>query len=203
MDIDAQVTRLKAAIRDVPDFPKPGIVFKDITTLLQEPVLFRRALDLMTVMCGDLPVDKVVAIESRGFILGGALADRLGAGFVPVRKPGKLPWKSRSARYELEYGSDTLEMHEDAVGPADRVLVVDDVIATGGTARAVARSRRGPRRLRERLRFPRRAGLLEGPGASARPRGAEPDPVLSVLTYSVLIGLELAPVAQLDRARAS
>jgi len=138
MDIEAQVGRLKAAIRDVPDFPKPGIVFKDITTLLQEPVLFRRALDLMTVMCGDLPVDKVVAIESRGFILGGALADRLGAGFVPVRKPGKLPWKSRSARYELEYGSDTLEMHEDAVGPADRVLVVDDVIATGGTARAVA-----------------------------------------------------------------
>jgi adenine phosphoribosyltransferase len=138
MDIDAQVAGLKAAIRDVPDFPKPGIVFKDITTLLQEPVLFRRALDLMTVLCGDLPVDKVVAIESRGFILGGALADRLGAGFVPVRKPGKLPWKSRSARYELEYGTDTLEMHEDAVGPADRVLVVDDVIATGGTARAVA-----------------------------------------------------------------
>jgi len=137
MDIDAQVAGLKAAIRDVPDFPKPGIVFKDITTLLQEPVLLRRALDLMTVMCGDLPVDKVVAIESRGFILGGALADRLGAGFVPVRKPGKLPWKSRSATYELEYGTDTLEMHEDAVGPADRVLVVDDVIATGGTARAV------------------------------------------------------------------
>jgi len=137
MDIDAQVTRLKAAIRDVPNFPKPGIIFKDITTLLQEPVLLRRALDLMTVMCGDLPVDKVVAIESRGFILGGALADRLGAGFVPVRKPGKLPWKSRSATYELEYGTDTLEMHEDAVGPADRVLVVDDVIATGGTARAV------------------------------------------------------------------
>jgi adenine phosphoribosyltransferase len=138
MDIDAQVGRLKAAIRDVPDFPKPGIVFKDITTLLQDPALLRRALDLMTVMCGDLAVDKVVAIESRGFILGGALADRLGAGFVPVRKPGKLPWKSRSASYELEYGTDTLEMHEDAVGPADRVLVVDDVIATGGTARAVA-----------------------------------------------------------------
>jgi adenine phosphoribosyltransferase len=138
MDIDAQVAGLKAAIRDVPDFPKPGIVFKDITTLLQEPVLLRRALDLMTVLCGDLPVDKVVAIESRGFILGGALADRLGAGFVPVRKPGKLPWKSRSASYELEYGTDTLEMHEDAVGPADRVLVVDDVIATGGPARAGA-----------------------------------------------------------------
>jgi len=137
MDIEAQVGQLRAAIRDVPDFPKPGVVFKDITTLLRDPVAFRRALDLMTVLCGDLPADKVVAIESRGFILGGALADRLGAGFVPVRKPGKLPWKSRSVRYELEYGTDTLEMHEDAVGPADRLLVVDDVIATGGTARAV------------------------------------------------------------------
>jgi adenine phosphoribosyltransferase len=137
METEAQVEALKAAIRDVPDFPKPGILFKDITTLLRDAAHFRRALDLMTVMCGDLTVDKVVAIESRGFILGGALADRLGAGFVPVRKPGKLPWRSRSATYELEYGSDRLEMHEDAVGPADRVLVVDDVIATGGTARAV------------------------------------------------------------------
>lgn len=137
MDIEAQVGTLRAAIRDVPDFPKPGIVFKDITTLLRDPLLLRRALDLMTVLCGDLPADKVVAIESRGFILGGALADRLGAGFVPVRKPGKLPWKARRAEYELEYGTDSLEMHEDAVGPSDRVLVVDDVIATGGTARAV------------------------------------------------------------------
>jgi adenine phosphoribosyltransferase len=137
IDIDAQVAQLRAAIRDVPDFPKPGIVFKDITTLLSDPALFRRALDLMSVLCGDLAADKVVAIESRGFILGGALADRLGAGFVPVRKAGKLPWRSRKATYELEYGTDTLEMHEDAVGPADRVLVVDDVVATGGTARAV------------------------------------------------------------------
>jgi adenine phosphoribosyltransferase len=137
MDIDAQVATLRAAIRDVPDFPKPGVAFKDITTLLRDPLLFRRSLDLMTVLCGDLAVDKVVAIESRGFILGGALADRLGAGFVPVRKAGKLPWKTRSARYELEYGSDTLEMHEDAVNQADRILVVDDVMATGGTARAV------------------------------------------------------------------
>jgi adenine phosphoribosyltransferase len=137
MRTEAQVEALKAAIRDVPDFPKPGIVFKDITTLLRDATLFRRALDLMTVLCGDLPVDKVVAIESRGFILGGALADRLGAGFVPVRKPGKLPWRARSASYALEYGTDTLEMHEDGVGPADRVLVVDDVIATGGTAHAV------------------------------------------------------------------
>ena len=136
LNTDAQVEALRSSIRDVPDFPKPGIVFKDITTLLRDPVLFRRALDLMTVLCGDLPVDKVVAIESRGFILGGALADRLGAGFVPVRKPGKLPWKSRRVSYQLEYGEDELEMHEDAVGPADRVLVVDDVIATGGTAQA-------------------------------------------------------------------
>jgi adenine phosphoribosyltransferase len=136
MSIESQVAALRAAIRDVPDFPKPGILFKDITTLLRDRDHLRRALDLMTVLCGDLPVDKVVAMESRGFILGGALADRLGAGFVPVRKPGKLPGKTRRATFELEYGTDTLEMHEDAVGPADRVLVVDDVIATGGTARA-------------------------------------------------------------------
>ena len=138
MDIEAQVGPLKAAIRDVPDFPKAGVVFKDITTLLRDPVLFRRSLDLMTALCGDLAPDKVVAIESRGFIIGGALADRLGAGFVPVRKPGRLPWKARRVSYELEYGQDELEMHEDAVRAGERVLVVDDVIATGGTARAVA-----------------------------------------------------------------
>ena len=137
MNVDSQVESLKSAIRDVPDFPKPGIVFKDITTLLRDPVQFRRAIDLLTVLAGDLAVDQVIAIESRGFILGGALAQRLGAGFVPVRKPGKLPWRSRKASYALEYGTDTLEIHEDAVGPGDRVLVVDDVIATGGTARAV------------------------------------------------------------------
>jgi adenine phosphoribosyltransferase len=137
MNLDAQVESLKSSIRDVPDFPKPGIVFKDITTLLQDPVLFRRALDLLVVLCGDLRAGKVVAIESRGFILGGALAHRLGAGFVPVRKPGKLPWKARRASYQLEYGEDALEMHEDAVTAGESVLVVDDVIATGGTAAAV------------------------------------------------------------------
>jgi adenine phosphoribosyltransferase len=138
MDTGSQIESLKRAIRDVPDFPKPGIVFKDITTLLRDPVLFRRSLDLLSVLCGDLGAQKVVAIESRGFILGGALALRLGAGFVPVRKPGKLPWKSRQASYELEYGKDTLEIHEDALAAGERVLVVDDVIATGGTAKAVA-----------------------------------------------------------------
>ena len=138
MNLDAHIEALKAAIRDVPDFPKPGIVFKDITTLLQDPILLRRSLDMLAVVCGDLRVDKVVAIESRGFILGGALAYHLGVGFVPVRKPGKLPWRARKASYALEYGTDSLEIHEDAVGPADHVLVVDDVIATGGTAKAVA-----------------------------------------------------------------
>ena len=137
MDIQAQADALKAAIRDVPDFPKKGIVFKDITTLLKDPVLFRRTMDLLAVVCGDRPVDKVVAIESRGFILGGVLASRLNAGFVPVRKPGKLPAKTLSASYELEYGTDSLEIHEDALTRGDRVLIVDDVIATGGTARAV------------------------------------------------------------------
>jgi adenine phosphoribosyltransferase len=137
MDFDAQVEPLRAAIRDVPDFPKPGIVFKDITTLLRDATLFRRSLDLLTVLCGDLAPDKVVAIESRGFIIGGALADRLGAGFVPVRKPGKLPWRSRKVSYELEYGKDTLEIHDDALRSGERVLAVDDVIATGGTATAV------------------------------------------------------------------
>ncbi len=137
MDIQAQVDALKAAIRDVPDFPKKGIVFKDITTLLKDPALFRRTVDLLTVLSGDRPVDKVVAIESRGFILGGVLASRLGAGFVPVRKPGKLPAKTLRASYALEYGTDTLEIHEDALNKGERVLIVDDVIATGGTAHAV------------------------------------------------------------------
>ncbi len=137
MDIQAQVDALKAAIRDVPDFPKKGIVFKDITTLLKDPALFRRTVDLLTVLSGDRPVDKVVAIESRGFILGGVLASRLGAGFVPVRKPGKLPAKTLRASYALEYGTDTLEIHEDALEKGERVLIVDDVIATGGTAHAV------------------------------------------------------------------
>jgi adenine phosphoribosyltransferase len=138
MDIEAQIETLKTAIRDVPDFPKPGIVFKDITTLLQDPVLFRRSIDLLVVACGDRPVDKIVAIESRGFLFGGALAHRLGAGLVPVRKPGKLPWKTLQASYELEYGTDSIEMHADALAEGDQIIIVDDLIATGGTAAAVA-----------------------------------------------------------------
>jgi adenine phosphoribosyltransferase len=136
MNVEESVASLKAVIRDVPDFPKPGIVFKDITTLLKNPKAYRRALDLFTVLCGDHLADKVLAIESRGFIVGATLADRLGLGFVPLRKPGKLPGKTLRHTYSLEYGEDCLEIHDDAILPGERVLIVDDVIATGGTAHA-------------------------------------------------------------------
>ena len=136
MTLETSAESLKSLIRDVPDFPKPGILFKDITTLLRDPIGFRRALDLFTVLCGDREVDAVMAIESRGFILGSALADRLGVGFVPVRKPGKLPARTIQCTYDLEYGTDSLEVHEDAFRKGQRVLIVDDVIATGGTAKA-------------------------------------------------------------------
>jgi adenine phosphoribosyltransferase len=136
MSLESSAESLKSLIRDVPDFPKPGIVFKDITTLLRDPIGFRRSLDLFTALCGDLPVDAVMAIESRGFIFGSALADRLGVGFVPVRKVGKLPARTIKHTYDLEYGTDCVEVHEDAFTKGQRVLVVDDVIATGGTARA-------------------------------------------------------------------
>jgi adenine phosphoribosyltransferase len=136
MNVEPSIAALKAVIRDVPDFPKPGILFKDITTLLKDPQAFRRAMGLMAVLCGDHRADKVLAIESRGFIVGAALADRLGLGFVPLRKPGKLPGRTIRLSYDLEYGQDCLEIHDDALRPGERVLIVDDVIATGGTARA-------------------------------------------------------------------
>ena len=139
MNVEESLTSLKAVIRDVPDFPKPGILFKDITTLLKNPQAYRRALDLFTVLCGDHLADKVVAIESRGFIVGATLADRLGLGFVPLRKPGKLPGRTMRHTYDLEYGQDCLEIHEDALNKGDRVLIVDDVIATGGTAQAAGK----------------------------------------------------------------
>ena len=127
---------LKRLIRDVPDFPKPGILFKDITTLLRDPKGLRTAVDCLVEPYRQAQLDHVVGIESRGFILGAVVADRLGVGFVPVRKPGKLPAATRSASYALEYGTDTLEMHRDALAPGQRVLIVDDLLATGGTARA-------------------------------------------------------------------
>jgi adenine phosphoribosyltransferase len=127
---------LKSRIRHVPDFPKPGILFYDVTTLLRDPSGFRLAVDSLSAPYRDKPIDVVVGIESRGFILGSAVADRLGAGFVPVRKLGKLPAATVRASYALEYGSDSLEIHKDAVEPGQRVLIVDDLLATGGTARA-------------------------------------------------------------------
>jgi len=133
------IEALKRAIRDVPDFPKPGIVFKDITTLLRDGSGLKRVGDLLTGLCSHVHVDAIVAVESRGFILGGLLADRLGVGFVPVRKLGKLPWRSRRVTYDLEYGQDSLEIHEDALRAGEKALIVDDVLATGGTAQAAAR----------------------------------------------------------------
>jgi adenine phosphoribosyltransferase len=129
---------LKAKIRHVPDFPKAGILFYDITTLLRDPQGFRDTIAALATPYEKAGIDLVVGIESRGFILGGAVADRLGAGFCPVRKPGKLPAKTLTEAYALEYGSGTLEIHADAVVPGQRVLIVDDVIATGGTAKATA-----------------------------------------------------------------
>src|SRR4051795_5544784 len=132
------MTDLKTQIRHVPDFPKAGILFYDITTLLQEPAGFRAAIDALTLPFQKQTIDVVVGIESRGFIFGAAVADRIGAGFVPVRKPGKLPSVTVRQTYALEYGTDTLEMHRDAVADGTRVLIVDDLLATGGTARATS-----------------------------------------------------------------
>jgi adenine phosphoribosyltransferase len=131
---------LKKFIREVPDFPKPGINFYDITTLLKDPTALRMTVDRFAWMfSGSHRVDKVIGIESRGFMFGPSLAYSLNAGFVPVRKPGKLPAAKVSQTYELEYGTDRVEMHADAVSPGERVLIVDDVIATGGTALATAK----------------------------------------------------------------
>jgi adenine phosphoribosyltransferase len=130
------MTDLKTQIRHVPDFPKAGILFYDITTLLQDPAGLHAAIDSLTMPFAGQGVELVVGIESRGFIFGAAVADRIGAGFVPIRKPGKLPAACVRESYALEYGTDTLEIHEDAIKPGQRVLIVDDLLATGGTARA-------------------------------------------------------------------
>lgn len=130
---------LKALIRDIPDFPKPGILFRDITTLLRDPEGLRYTIDTMAEKCADLPIDYIVGMESRGFIFGTALAYKMGLGFIPVRKPGKLPSAVHTVEYELEYGSDRLEMHQDAGHPEANILIVDDLIATGGTAAATAK----------------------------------------------------------------
>jgi len=130
------LSRLNAAIRDVHDFPKPGIVFKDITPILGSGELFRLAIDEFIAAIGEEKPDKIAGIDARGFIFGAAIADRLGAGFVPVRKKGKLPWETNGVSYSLEYGEAHVEIHKDAVLPGERVVLVDDLLATGGTASA-------------------------------------------------------------------
>ncbi|HEX5948643.1 MAG TPA: adenine phosphoribosyltransferase [Actinomycetota bacterium] len=130
--------RVRALIREVPDFPQQGITFKDITPLLADEVAFSSVIDMIVVHYGRGTVDKVVGIEARGFILASPVAYHFGAGFVPVRKAGKLPWETEAESYELEYGTETLEIHRDAFRPGERVLIVDDVLATGGTAEATA-----------------------------------------------------------------
>src|SRR5437667_10133614 len=124
----------RTVIRSIPDYPKPGIIFRDITTLLGHPRAFRRAVDELVQPYAGVRIDKVAGIEARGFILGGAVAHQLSVGFIPVRKKGKLPWQTMGQEYDLEYGTDTVEIHADAVAKGDNVLIVDDLIATGGTA---------------------------------------------------------------------
>ena len=136
MDVEAASRRLEALIRDVPDFPQPGVLFKDITPILRNPRALREAVDAMSTPFLDADIDVIVGLESRGFVFGAPMAYNMGLGFAPVRKLGKLPADKIYVEYELEYGSSTFEMHRDAVEPGQRVLIVDDLLATGGTMRA-------------------------------------------------------------------
>lgn len=168
---------LKEQIRDIPDFPKAGIIFKDITPLLKNARALSETLDLMAAPFADDKVTAVVGMESRGFIFGVPVAERLKAGFIPVRKPGKLPAETISEEYELEYGTDRLEMHRDALGNGERVLIVDDLLATGGTAEAVVRMVRSTGAEIVGVSFAIELGFLEG---RARLEGLE---VKSLIVY--------------------
>jgi len=136
---EPELTAVKAKIRSIPDFPKPGVLFRDITPVLQDPGTFEAAVAAYEAWARERRPEVIVAVESRGFIFGAPVALRLGAGFVPVRKPGKLPAATHQVEYSLEYGTDAVEMHQDAVAPGQRVVIIDDLLATGGTARATAR----------------------------------------------------------------
>ena len=132
------IGQLRAAVRDVPDFPKTGILFKDITPILNDPILFRASIDLFLERCRGKKIDKIVGIDARGFLFGSAVAYQLGVGFVPIRKRGKLPYQTEVARYSLEYGEAEMEMHVDAIRASEQVVLVDDLLATGGTSAAAA-----------------------------------------------------------------
>ena len=132
------IDKLRAGVRDVPDFPRKGIVFKDITPILSDQTLFRASIDLFLERCREKKIDKIVGIDARGFLFGSAVAYELGVGFVPIRKRGKLPYKTEVAKYSLEYGEAEMEMHVDAIKPSERIVLVDDLLATGGTSAAAA-----------------------------------------------------------------
>ena len=171
------VERLRAAVRDVPDFPKKGIMFKDITPVLSDPSLFRASIDLFLERCRGREIDKIVGIDARGFVFGSAVAYELGVGFVPIRKRGKLPYRTEIAKYSLEYGEAEVEMHTDAVTQGERVVLVDDLLATGGTSAAAAvLIRKAGGQLLE-AQFLIELEFLEG-----RKR-LEPTPVTSFLKY--------------------
>jgi len=176
MDSDT-VEKLRAAVRDVPDFPKKGIVFKDITPVLNDPILFRESIDLFLEQCRGKNLDKVVGIDARGFLFGSAVAYELGLGFVPIRKRGKLPYRTDTAKYSLEYGEAEVEMHTDAVREGERVVLVDDLLATGGTSAAAAVLIRNAGAALLEAQFLIELEFLEG-----RKR-LEPTPVTSFLKY--------------------
>ncbi|MCA1944178.1 MAG: adenine phosphoribosyltransferase [Desulfovibrio sp.] len=155
---------LREYIRDIPDFPKQGILFFDITPLMADPKAFRHTIDTMAERFRNAGATKIMAAEARGFIFGAPLAYAMGIGFVPVRKPGKLPYKTRSVTYSLEYGMDTLSMHEDAVAPGEKVLLIDDLLATGGTAGGLVQLAREAKAEVVGMGFLVELSFLEGPG---------------------------------------
>jgi len=171
------VKRLQSAVRDVPDFPKKGIMFKDITPVLSDPELFRASIDLFLERCRGKEVDKIVGIDARGFLFGSAVAYELGLGFVPIRKRGKLPYRTDTAKYSLEYGEAEMEMHTDAVTKGERVVLVDDLLATGGTSAAAAALIRNAGANLLEAQFLIELEFLEG-----RKR-LEPTPVTAFLKY--------------------
>jgi adenine phosphoribosyltransferase len=171
------IEKLRAAVRDVPDFPKKGIVFKDITPVLNDPVLFRASIDLFLERCRGKNIDKIVGIDARGFLFGSTVAYELGLGFVPIRKRGKLPYRTDTAKYSLEYGEAEMEMHTDAIREGERVVLVDDLLATGGTSAAAAALLRNSRANLVEAQFLIELEFLEGR------KQLEPTPVMSFLKY--------------------
>jgi adenine phosphoribosyltransferase len=171
------VEKLRAAVRDVPDFPKKGVVFKDITPILNDPVLFRASIDLFLERCRGKDIDKIVGIDARGFLFGSAVAYELGLGFVPIRKRGKLPYQTDTAKYSLEYGEAEMEMHIDAMTAGHRVVLVDDLLATGGTSAAAAALIRKTGADLLEAQFLIELEFLQGR------KQLEPTPVMSFLKY--------------------